>query len=60
MEHAGFDGLHNPLGALLVAVSLLMLTAVIIAGSFFVKAAMKREKAVRDAMRQAYLEKKKQ
>ena len=53
MEHAGFDGLHNPYGAMLVCVSLLFLTAIIMFGSIFVKAAMIRDKAVRAEMRKA-------
>jgi hypothetical protein len=53
MEHAGFDGLHNPFGAMLVCVSLLFLTAIIMFGAFMVKLAMRREKAMRAEMRQA-------
>ena len=52
MEHAGFDGLHNPLGVALVCASLLFITAIIIFGSTLVKAAMAREKAVRQQMRE--------
>ncbi len=54
MEHAGFDGLHNPYGAMLVCVSLLLITAIIMFGSFMVKVAMRREKAMRAQMRQAH------
>ena len=60
MAHAGFDGLHNPLGVMLVIVSLLFLTAIIIFGSFMVKAAMVREKAVRAELRRAHEERKNQ
>ena len=60
MEHAGFDALHNPFGAMLVAVSLLFLTGIIIFGSFMVKAAMVREKEVRAKMRRAHEESKNQ
>jgi len=52
VEHAGFDGLHNSLGVALVCASLLLITAIIIFGSTLVKAAMAREKAVRQQMRQ--------
>ena len=53
MEHAGFDRLHTPFGAMLVCIALLLITAVIMVGSVMVKAAMVREKAVRTAMREA-------
>jgi len=60
MEHAGFDGLHNPFGAMLVCGSLLLITAVIIFGSAMVKMAMRREKAMRAQMRQALEDRKNQ
>jgi hypothetical protein len=56
MEHAGFDGLHNPAGMLALALSLLAITWIIIFGSFKVKAAMIREKAMRAEMRRAHEE----
>jgi hypothetical protein len=58
MEHAGFDGLHNPFGAMLVCVALLLITAIIMFGSFMVKMAMQRDKAMRAEMRKAYDESK--
>ena len=58
MEHSGFDGLHNPYGAMLLCVSLLFLTAVIMFGSIMVKAAMIRDKASRAKMRRAHEDKK--
>ncbi len=53
MEHAGFDGLHSPFGVAMVCVGLLMITGLIMFGAVMVKAAMAREKAVREAMRDA-------
>jgi len=58
MEHAGFDGLHNPYGAMMVCVALLLLSAMIMFGASMVKIAMKREKAMRAEMRQAQEDKK--
>ncbi len=60
MEHAGFDGLHNPFGAFLVCAALLLITAVIIFGAFFVKLAMQREKEQRAQMKQALKDRKNQ
>ncbi len=60
MEHAGFDGLHNPFGAMLVCAALLLVTAIMIFGAFFVKLAMRREKEVRDALRRAQQQRKDQ
>lgn len=59
MSHAGFDGLHNPMGLLVITVSFFLLTAVIIGGSFLVKAAQIREKEVRAKLRQEHLDKQK-
>jgi hypothetical protein len=53
MEHAGFDALHSPFGAAMVCVGLLMISGIIMFGSVLVKAAMAREKAVRQSMREA-------
>lgn len=60
MEHAGFDGLHNPFGVMLVCVSLLLITAVIMFGAFFVKLAIRRDTEMRARMRQAHEKNKKQ
>lgn len=54
MEHAGFDNLHNPMGALLVGMGLLLVTAIIMFGSAYVKVAMRREKAMRAEMKAAH------
>jgi hypothetical protein len=58
MEHAGFDALHNPTGAMLVCMALLLVTAVIIFGSLMVKMAMQRDAAMRAELRKAKEERK--
>jgi hypothetical protein len=60
MEHAGFDGLHNPTGAMLVCVALLLITGVIMFGAFMVKIAMQREKETRARLRQVHQDRKNQ
>ena len=60
MQHAGFDNLHNPQGAILVCVSILFLTAIIIGGSFLFRKGQMRENAIRAELRRAHEEKKKQ
>jgi len=59
MEHAGFDGLHNPLGVAMVCASLLLFSAMIVFGAGLIKRAMRREKEMRARMRQARAESKK-
>jgi len=56
MQHAGFDKLHSPQGAMLVCMSLLLLTAIIIAGSFLFRAGQRRESAARAELRKAHEE----
>lgn len=51
MDHAGFDGLHNPLGVAMVCLGLFLTSAIIIFGSAMLKVAMAKDKAVRQSLK---------
>ncbi len=53
MQHAGWDELHNPQGAFLVAACLLILTGIIMGGAFMFRAGQRREALERAALKKA-------
>lgn len=48
----GYDALLNPVGAFLIAASLFLITAGLIAGAFWWKSAMRRDVEMRRAWRE--------
>ncbi len=51
MQHAGFDGLNNPQGVLLIFACLLLVTGIIIGGAFLFRSATRKDEEMRAEMR---------